>query len=93
MLFRSAIINFHCFPVTITGEKLYVPQAIDWGGINDQFAFGNYETMKIYYSLYVDFFKRNGYLVPTNPEKSLHEQLLLNGVEIIRLDVGHTIER
>ena len=35
-----------------TGKTIYIPQGNDFGGINDQFAFGNHEVMKIYYSIY-----------------------------------------
>lgn len=35
-----------------TGKKIYIPQGMDYTGINDQFAFGNHEVMKIYYSVY-----------------------------------------
>ena len=34
------------------GKKIYIPQGNDFGGINDQFAFGNHDVMKIYYSVY-----------------------------------------
>jgi hypothetical protein len=33
-------------------KVIYIPQGNDYGGINDQFAFGNHEVMKIYYSVY-----------------------------------------
>jgi len=35
-----------------TGKTIYIPEGNDYGGCNDQFAFGNHEVMKIYYSVY-----------------------------------------
>lgn len=35
-----------------SGKTIYIPQGLDYGGICDQFAFGNYEVMKIYYSVF-----------------------------------------
>lgn len=43
-------INFADFDCS--GKKIYIPQGNDFGGVNDMFAFGNHEVMKIYYSVY-----------------------------------------
>lgn len=43
-------INFADFDCS--GKKIYIPQGNDYGGVCDQFAFGNHEVMKIYYSIY-----------------------------------------
>lgn len=37
-----------------SGKTIYIPQGLDFGGINDTFAFGNHEVMKIYYSVYLN---------------------------------------
>lgn len=37
-----------------TGNNIYIPQGLDYGGVNDQFAFGSYEVMKKYYSVYIN---------------------------------------
>ena len=34
-----------------TGNNIYIPQGMDFTGINDQFAFGNHKVMKAYYSV------------------------------------------
>lgn len=46
----SGPINFADYDCS--GKTIYIPQGNDFGGINDQFAFGNHEVMKIYYSIY-----------------------------------------
>ena len=43
-------INFKDYDCS--GKTIYIPQGLDYGGVNDQFAFGNYEVMKIYYSVF-----------------------------------------
>lgn len=42
-------LNFHDYDCS--GRTIYIPQGMDFGGVNDQFAFGNYEVMKAYYSV------------------------------------------
>ncbi len=37
-----------------SGNNIFIPQGHDFGGINDQFAFGNYEVMEKYYSLFIN---------------------------------------
>lgn len=32
-------------------NNIYIPQGMDYTGINDQFAFGNHKVMKAYYSV------------------------------------------
>ncbi len=36
-----------------TGNNIYIPQGFDYGGVCDQFAFGSYEVMKAYYSVFL----------------------------------------
>ncbi len=36
-------------------NNIYIPQGSDFGGINDQFAFGNHKVMKAYYSVLMNF--------------------------------------
>ena len=84
-------IDFHSYEYI--DNRLYSTTAIDWGGLNDQFAFGNYKTMKIYYSLYVEYLRKNGYLNPYYPEHSLLWHLQEFNVEIVKIKVEHTLER
>jgi hypothetical protein len=43
----SAKVNF-----TIEPNVVYIPEGQDYGGLNDQFAFGDYAAMKYYCSMY-----------------------------------------
>jgi hypothetical protein len=38
-----------------SGNNIYIPQGSDFGGVNDQFAFGNYKVMKAYYSVLLNY--------------------------------------
>jgi hypothetical protein len=38
-----------------TGNTIYIPQGMDFGGINDQFAFGNHKVMKAYFSVLLNY--------------------------------------
>lgn len=84
-------IDFHKYDYS--KKVLYCTTAVDWGGLNDQFAFGNYEVMKWYYSLYLEYFKKNGYLVPYYPEHSLLAHIQEGGIEIVRIKAEHTLAR
>lgn len=44
-------LDFSQYPCSDEGNVIYIPQGMDFGGINDQFAFGGYEAMKTYYSV------------------------------------------
>lgn len=35
-------------------NTVYIPKGMDYRGINDQFAFGDYESMRKYYSVYLN---------------------------------------
>ncbi len=82
MKFNSALkfTDYDC-----SGKKIYIPQGNDFGGINDQFAFGNREVMKIYYSVFMNHHElfKNG--TRFHSETMQLANLQSNGVEIIRL--------
>lgn len=46
--------KLHFHEYDCSGNTIYIPDGNDYGGVNDQFAFGNYEVMKTYYSVYVN---------------------------------------
>ena len=76
------------------GLKVYIPEGHDyWGGVNDQFAFGNWESMRVYYSVYLNhglIFKDG---VEFHTERYTTENLKRNGVEIIRIPLTNHINR
>lgn len=44
-------------PSTIEDNTVYIPDIYDYTGLNDQFAYGNFEAMKKYCSLYLNIEK------------------------------------
>lgn len=67
-------------------NTVYIPEGYDYhGGFNDQFAFGNYEAMKKYYSVHLNHPKlyERGYTF--HPELYLRWNLLdLHYVDVVR---------
>ena len=70
-----------------SGMNIYIPQGMDFGGVNDQFAFGNYEVMKIYYSVYLNCYDLWNDGVLFHSETMQMENLKRNGVNIVRIDL------
>jgi hypothetical protein len=67
-----------------TGKRIYIPQGMDYGGINDQFAFGNHEVMKIYYSVYQNCHELFNEGHKWHSEGMQLANLQKHGVEIVR---------
>lgn len=68
-----------------TGKTIYIPQGNDFGGINDQFAFGNHEVMKIYYSIYQTHHELWHEGVLFHSESMQLANLNKHGVNIVRI--------
>jgi hypothetical protein len=88
----SGKINFEDY--VINDSEIYIPLGNDYcGGINDQFAFGNYHVMKTYFSIFTEFqnIYRDG--VVFHPESYVTENLKRHGIHINRLSVTNTILR
>ncbi len=65
---------------------VYIPSGHDYReGVNDQFAFGNYNAMRTYYSVYLNHSKlfEQGHMFHT--ESYLTKNLRFNSVEIVRI--------
>jgi hypothetical protein len=88
----SGKINFEDYVINDT--EIYIPSGNDyWGGVNDQFAFGNYKVMKTYFSIFIEFqnIYRDG--VQFHPETYVTENLKRHGIHINRLSITNTILR
>jgi len=71
----------------INDNNIYIPVGNDHcGGVNDQFAFGNYEVMKKYYSVYLNHLKLFQTGLTFHTEFYVTENLKYLGVNIIRLN-------
>lgn len=65
---------------------VYIPSGHDYReGVNDQFAFGNYNAMFKYYSVYLNHQKLFAQGHSFHPESYVLKNLLMNGMEVVRL--------
>ena len=70
-----------------SGNNIYIPKGNDYGerSINDQFAFGNYEVMKAYYSVFLNYDELWESGVTWHTEGMLYENLLKENINIVRI--------
>ena len=76
-------VNFDDFDCT--GNNIYIPDGNDYGGVNDQFAFGSYEVMKVYYSVYVNCHQLWEDGVEWHSEGMQLSNLQRHGINIVRI--------
>jgi hypothetical protein len=84
-------INFEDY--TYDNNTIYIPTGNDFWGINDQFAFGNYEVMKKYFNVYInkdDIFNSG---TVYNPEIFVLQNLLMQNINIVRIPQTNWIVR
>lgn len=65
-------------------NTIYIPQGMDFHGINDQFAFGDYNTMRKYYSVYLNCTDLWNEGTEFNSEIMHLANLKKQGIEIVR---------
>jgi len=77
--------NLFEIPEILQQNTIYIPGNFDWGGINDQIAYGNLESMKKYTELYdnmIGYNKNNN--VRYHPETMLLHHLKTIKIHIVR---------
>jgi hypothetical protein len=77
----------------LSGDTIYIPDGNDYGGVNDQFAFGNYEVMKKYYSVYLNCHELWADGVEFHSEGMQLANLNKQGVRIVRIQPTEDIIR
>jgi hypothetical protein len=65
-------------------NTLYIPHNFDYGGINDQFAYGTMSSMEVYCNLY-----KNVKMHPSGPEQLLKNYLQKTGINIKRIKLNY----
>jgi hypothetical protein len=97
MKYRTEIIiNQNCFdiPDNLENDTIYVPDGYDWGGINDQLAYGNQQSMVKYSSLYDKIERYCGQEgVHPHPETILSYHLKSEGLKIVRFCFPYNLFR
>ena len=82
-------IHFHQF----SKDGIHIPSNNDWGGINDQFAFGNYEDMMLYLDLYNNLNNLLDRGITLHPETLLKFHLIDKNMKISRFPSDYGIYR
>jgi len=75
------------------GRDIHVPEGSNWGGLNDQCAFGNLEEMRIYLSLYNEIVPLLESGVDLHPESLLKAYLDRKQITVRRFSTVYEIKR
>ncbi len=94
-------ININAFNINHDDKLLYIINGIgqggmencDSGGMNDQFAMGNYNSISTYLRLYDDLFNMLNNNIILHPETLLLEYIINNNIHIRRFDMIYDIVR
>jgi hypothetical protein len=87
-------IDFGSLKNFVDNEMLCIPNTkLDSGGINDQMAIGNYNTISIYLQLYTSFFDILKSGVILHPETILANYLNSIKQNIMRFEIDYEIKR
>ena len=65
--------NMFTFNETLEQRTVYIPNDFDWGGVNDQIAYGDFESMKLYSDLFKHLLDYQH--IQTHPETLLRHHL------------------
>jgi len=86
-------INFSDFVEEINHNKVAIPSYCDYGGVNDQFAFGNLDVMNKYLSVYdnISNLAKQGCII--HPETLLLYHLQALKVDRHRFTIKYAIKR
>ena len=72
-------------------SSVYIPNGFDYGGINDQIAFGNFEAMKIYCNCVDEIINYCKNRIKFHPETLLKHHLDKNNIKINRFNYSYNI--
>lgn len=91
--FRGDLKSTQQFPIEtpLNNLTVYIPKNFDWSGINDQIAYGDFESMKIYSNCVdhiLDYCKNN---IIFHPETILKHHLNTNNLNIKRVKYEYNI--
>lgn len=84
-------LNFQWFN-QLNENTIYIPEGNDWwGGLNDQLAFGTYDSMKIYLSLYEELKQMLDNGCVFHPETILRHYLNIKNINVIRIPLKYKL--
>jgi len=93
--YRPDIYSNQCldFPSEIENNTVYIPRGADWGGINDQIGFGNFDTMKKYSQCVLQFSELGKQTQNFHPETLLKAHLQNKELNIKRFDFEYSLRK
>lgn len=74
-------------------NTIYIPDNFDWGGINDQIAYGNYESMKKYSECYLKFLEISKIVKVYHPETILNGYLNYINIKVKRIKFDYNLNK
>ena len=93
--YRSDINNHEDLELEVpSSNTVFIPSGSDWcSGVNDQIAYGNFETMKKYSNVihYIDKYVNQG--IPIHPETLLSWHLMTFMIKIKRFKFVYELQR
>lgn len=75
----------------LDNSSVYIPNGFDYGGINDQIAFGNFEAMKVYCNCVDEIINYCKNRIKFHPETLLKHHLDKNNIKINRFNYSYNI--
>lgn len=90
----DTIFNSELIFDNINDNTIYIPENFDFGGINDQVAYGNLSVMKKYMNIFnnCEIILEKGTTIP-HPESLTLANINFYNLDICRVDLKHTIDK
>jgi hypothetical protein len=81
------------FPLQIKANTIYIPNSADYGGINDQIAYGNFNSMKEYSNCCLQFYELAKKINRFHPESLLLAHLKQSKLDIERIKFKYKLHK
>lgn len=79
--------------IPLIENTVYIPEKFDWGGVNDQIAYGNYASMKKYSECYLKFLEISKIVKRFHPESILKAYLSDINIKIYRIKYEYHLNK
>ena len=77
----------------IDNDTVFIPVGSDWGGVNDQVAYGNFNSMYKYSSCFLKFHKYAEFYNVFHPETILKLHLIMNNLKENRFNYNYKLNK
>lgn len=94
MKYRSDIYSRNTIDFeNIEKETIYIPRDADYGGINDQIAYGDFDSMYLYSKCNINFLECGKQRCRFHPESVLLQHLQNEKLKIVRIDFNYNLNK